>query len=98
MFKGFIFVILAAFVAFGVTLFMATNEMEARLVTAAAVPAEAGGTKPQKTAKAKKSRSTNRSGTAPTSGKKRPAGTSPTHVIAPIPKNSPSIDRWRLLD
>lgn len=38
MFQGFLFVILAAFVAFGVTLFMATNAMDERARSAEVVP------------------------------------------------------------
>lgn len=38
MFQGFLFVILAAFVAFGVTLFMATNAMDERARSADLVP------------------------------------------------------------
>ena len=92
MFQGIIFVVLAAFVAFGATLFMATPEMNARVRPDVVAPSErakaAGQQTAESEAKAKKSRGTNRSGRGPTSGKKSASPSSTMPVVAPLP-NAP---------
>jgi hypothetical protein len=93
MFKGLIFVVLAAFVAFGATLFMATKDMEARLISTA--PAGAGNMgKAVEAAESrrKKNRGKTSAGQPQTSGKKRP-GSSATPVVTPMSKAPASVDR-----